>query len=60
MSLAIEGFIDFCIYGYLNMVTAENNMNGKILGFLFGVFSLSMSGLILPLTILTLIITKIK
>jgi hypothetical protein len=56
--MSIEGFIDFCIFGYLNMVTAEFNMDGEILGFSFGLFSLVMSVVIMPLTIIILVCTK--
>lgn len=58
LSMTIEGFIDFCIFGYLNMVTVEFSLNGEILGLGFGVFSLSTSSFILPLSILTLILFK--
>jgi len=58
LSLAIEGFIDFCIFGYLNIITRELTLNGEIIGFALGAFSLSMSSFILPLTILTLLMNK--
>ena len=53
--MSIEGFIDFIIFGYLNMKTAKFSMNGEILGFIFGSFSISMSGFILPTTIIILL-----
>ena len=49
--MSIEGFFDFMIFGYLNMKTAEFTLNGEIWGFIFGIFSLLSSGLILPLAI---------
>jgi len=58
LSMSIEGFFDFIIFGYLNMRTAEFTMSGEILGFCFGIFSLSASGLILPSTIIIILITK--
>ena len=54
--MAIEGFFDFIIFGYLNLKTAEFTLNGEILGFRFGIFSLLTSGLILPLTIIVALI----
>ena len=58
--MSIEGLIEFIIYGYLNTKTAEFTMNGEVLGFGFGVFSLSMSGAILPLVSIIIILTKSK
>ncbi len=55
LSMAIEDFIDFNVFGYLNIRTAEFTMSGEQLGFGFGVFSLSLSGFILPITILCLL-----
>jgi hypothetical protein len=49
--MSIEGFFDFMIFGYLNMKTAEFTLSGEILGFIFGIFSLLSSGLILPFAI---------
>ena len=60
LAMSIEGFIEFIIFGYLNITTREFTLNGEILGFSFGVFSLSMSGLILPLVLIILILTKKK
>ena len=40
------------IFGYLNMRTAQFKLNGEILGFSFGIFSLLTSGLILPITLI--------
>jgi len=61
LSISIEGLIEFILFGYLNVMTAELNMSGEILGFALGTFSLSMSGVILPLAIILLIIfTKNK
>jgi hypothetical protein len=58
--MAIEGFFDFIIFGFLNIKTAEFTMNGEILGFSIGVFSIAMSGLILPITILIILSVKDK
>ena len=58
--MAIEGFFDFIIFGFLNIKTAEFTMNGEILGFSFGVFSIAMSGLILPITIIIILSVKDK
>lgn len=58
MSMSIEGFIDFIIFGYLNIKTAEFTMNGEQLGFGLGVFSVSLSGFILPIVIIIIISTK--
>ena len=56
--MSIEGFIDFVIFGYLNIKTREFTLNGEILGFSFGVFTLLMSGLALPLVLIVLILIK--
>jgi hypothetical protein len=56
--MSIEGFIDFVIFGYLNIKTREFTLNGEISGFSFGVFTLSMSGLVLPLMLIVLILIK--
>ena len=58
LAMSIEGFIEFIIFGYLNTKTREQTMNGEILGFAFGTFSMYMSGMILPLVLLILILTK--
>jgi hypothetical protein len=54
--MSIEGFFDFMIFGYLNMKTAEFTLNGEILGFNFGIFSLLTDGLILPVSLIVAII----
>ena len=57
--MSIEGFFDFMIFGYLNLKTAEFSMSGEILGFGFGTFSITMSGVVLPTAIIILLaITK--
>lgn len=59
MSISIEGLIEFIIFGYLNIKTAEFSMNGEILGISFAIFSTLMSGFILPIfSMILLIITK--
>jgi len=45
------------IFGYLNVKTALFNLNGEILGIIFGTFSLMMAGIILPFTIILALIT---
>ena len=60
LAMSIEGLIEFIIFGYLNTMTRELTMNGEILGFAFGTFSLYMSGLILPLILIVLIVMKKK
>ena len=49
LKLAIEGFIEFVIFGILNAKTADFRMNGEIMGFIFGTFSLSLSAIVLPI-----------
>ena len=58
LQMSIEGLIEFIIFGYLNTITRQNTMNGEILGFVFGTFSLYMAGLILPLVLIFLILVK--
>jgi len=58
--MSIEGFFDFMIFGFLNMKTIQFTMNGEILGFSFGVFSLLTSGLILPIFIIVSLIVYQK
>jgi hypothetical protein len=58
LSMSIEGLIEFIIFGYLNTITREYTLNGEILGFLFGSFSLYMAGLILPSVLLFIIVIK--
>ena len=55
-SMSIEGFIEFIIFGYLNIKTAETSMSGEKLGLGFGVFSLLTSGIVLPITLIILIL----
>ena len=57
LSMSVEGFFDFMIFGYLNMKTAVFNLNGEILGIIFGTFSLMMAGIILPVTIILALLT---
>ena len=54
--MGIEGFIDFIVFGYLNFITREYSINGEIMGFAFGTFSISVSGIALPLALILLII----
>ena len=42
------------------MKTAEFTTNGEFLGFSFGIFSLSVSGLILPITLIVALIVYYK
>ena len=58
IEMTIEGFIEFIIFGYLNTTTREFTLNGEIFGFSFGIFSLSMSGLIFPSVLIFHILTK--
>jgi len=58
--MAIEGFFDFMIFGYLNMRTAEFTTSGEILGFMFGIFSLLNSGIILPILLIVALIAFYK
>ena len=54
--MTIEGLIDFIVFGYLNIITREYTLNGEIMGFAFGTFSISISGIVLPLSLILLII----
>jgi hypothetical protein len=58
--MSIEGFFDFMIFGYLNIKTAEFTLDGEILGFGFGIFSLLVSGFVLPVTIIGALIVYDK
>ena len=58
--MAIEGFFDFIIFGYLNMLTAKFTTSGEILGFMFGIFSLLTSGLVLPILLIVALIVVYK
>jgi hypothetical protein len=58
LAMSIEGLVEFIIFGYLNTVTKEFTMNGEILGFALGTFSMYTSGLILPLVLIVLIVMK--
>ena len=60
LSMSIEGFFDFMIFGYLNIKTAEFTTNGEFLGFSFGIFSLFASGLILPIILVVALIVYYK
>ena len=39
--MAMEGLLEFVVYGFLNLCTKDFSMNGEILGFLIAVFCLS-------------------
>ena len=54
--MSIEGLFDFIIFGFLNMKTAQFTLNGEILGFSFGIFSLLTSLIILPSTLFVTLI----
>ena len=56
LDLAIKGFIELIIFGILNSKTATFKINGEILGFSFGAFSLFLSGSFLPIIIVVLLI----
>ena len=60
LAMSIEGLVEFIIFGYLNTVTKEFTMNGEILGFALGTFSMYTSGLILPLVLIVLILMNKK
>ena len=54
----IEGFIDFTIFGYLNLITAEYMLNGELIGLGLGSFSILMTVIILPIVIICVLITQ--
>jgi hypothetical protein len=58
--MSIEGFFDFMIFGYLNMKTAKITTNGEFLRFSFGIFSLFVSGLTFPITLVVALIVYYK
>jgi hypothetical protein len=61
LSISVEEFFDFMIFGYLNMMmTAEFTLNREFFGFSFGIFSLLASRLILPITLIVALIVYYK
>ena len=57
LEFTIEGFIDFTIFGYLNLKTAEYILNGELIGLGLGIFSITMSLIIFPFIIICLLLT---
>ena len=58
LEFTIEGFIDFTIFGYLNLITAEYTLNGELIGLGLGSFSISMTVIILPIAIICVLLTQ--
>ncbi len=58
LTLSIEGFLELIIFGYLNLLTADYSLNGEQLGVIFGIISITLSGIIFPVCSLCHLMTK--
>ena len=58
--MAIEGMIEYLIYGYLNALTARIDMLGEIMGIILSGFCIFLSSTMLPITLIYMFICKTK
>jgi hypothetical protein len=56
--MTIEGFIDFLIYGFLNIYTMDNSTNGDILGFMVAMLCIFLTINFLPIALAWAIYSK--
>ena len=43
LTITIEGFIEFFVYGFLNLYTIDSSTNGEVLGLIFAFISVFLS-----------------
>jgi hypothetical protein len=58
LSITIEGYIEFLVYGVLNICTMDKSTNGEILGALFAFACIFLAVVFLPITIIGTIFSK--
>ena len=56
--MAMEGYLEFTVNGFLNVYTADTSMNGEILGINIAFICLFQTIIFLPLALLWAIFTK--
>ena len=56
--MAMEGYLEFTIYGFLNILTADISLNGEILGIIIAYFCVYITTVFLPLALLWVIFKK--
>jgi hypothetical protein len=58
ISMTLEAYIEFIIYGFLNLYTMDGKMSGEILGLIFSLFCIFLAIIFLPISFLFTIFTK--
>ena len=56
--MTMEGFIDFLIYGFLNIYTMDTSTNGGILGFMVAMLCIFLTINFLPIALTWAIYSK--
>ena len=58
LSMSMEGYIEFLVYGILNICTRDTSTNGEILGIIFAFFCIFLASLFLPSALVGVIYSK--
>ena len=56
--MAMEGYLEFTINGFLNILTADTSLNGEILGIIIAYFCVYIAIVFLTIALLWVIFTK--
>ena len=56
--MTLEGYIEFLVYGILNICTRDASTNGEILGMIFAFMCIFLASLFLPSALVGLIYSK--
>ncbi len=58
LSMSMEGYIEFLVYGILNICTRDTSTNGEILGMIFAFMCIFLASLFLPSAIIGALYSK--
>jgi hypothetical protein len=56
--MTMEGYIEFLVYGILNICTRDASTNGEILGLIFAFICIFLGSLFLPSALVDVIYSK--
>ena len=57
LSMTMEGYLEYIIYGFLNFYTRDTKINGEILGLIFSLICIFLAIIFLPILLLLNIFT---
>ncbi len=58
LSMSMEGYIEYLVYGILNICTRDTSTNGEILGMIFAFMCIFFASLFLPSSLIGVIYSK--